>query len=611
MEALTGFVRGRWFPLLELGCVGIATVIWEMGAASKYLPLLIALAPWVVRFAAGSNPFKGWGIDVALALFVVTAAVSAYLAYDQPAAIVKFWLLVAAVLLFYAFANQPKSNLGILAGLIGLVGVGFAVYYLLFNDWGMYPSRIAFFNRLGLSWMDLRPAMLSQSVHPNITAGIIAMTLPLLIGLAVNAWRDKKWLLFAGLCLGLLLSGITFLLITSRHSLVAVGITLVIGLIWLASVYLAEALHWKRWLAFGAILFVGLLIGVILTTSDPGLVQKVTDLPVAGDYTVNRDVVTQGVLSLIGDYPYSGAGLESFPGQISTYYLITPNYIIPHSYNLFTDVALEQSILAALSLVWVLLISIILLFIYGKKLALPLVTLRWAVLASYSIVIVHSIFDDILYDYRQAPLLLLLPGLAVALAGPGLARAHRRSRSHLRRQVFIGAAATMLALLLVGLFNYRSLMANWYANRGALEMARIELSEWDWDNSTWKYDNPVEDLQPAEEMFSRALGYDPGNKIANQRLGLINMLRQDYPAAVAYLSKAYVRDPSDRGIVKALGLSYVWNGRFELAKPLLEQIPEAGEELSIYRWYWWTKGQEDLAVNADTFLSLLAPTAIP
>jgi hypothetical protein len=74
---------------------------------------LIALAPWVVRFALGVSPFKGWGIDLALALFIVTAGITAWLAYDQPTAIYKFWLLVAAVLLFYAVANQPENNLWI------------------------------------------------------------------------------------------------------------------------------------------------------------------------------------------------------------------------------------------------------------------------------------------------------------------------------------------------------------------------------------------------------------------------------------------------------------------------------------------------------------------
>lgn len=63
--------------------------------------------------------------------------------------------------------------------------------------------------------------------------------------------------------------------------------------------------------------------------------------------------------------------------------------------------------------------------------------------------------------------------------------------------------------------------------------------------------------------------------ITNHRLGLISMYHRNYPAAIAYLSKAYEKEPGNRGIVKALGLSYVWNGQPDQALPLLKQIPEA------------------------------------
>ena len=611
MDSLTLFVRGRWFPLIELGCVGLATAIWEIGSTSVCLPLLIALAPWVIRFASGSNPFKGWGIDIALALFIITAALTAWMAYDQPAAVYKFWLLVAAVLLFYAFANQPESNLWILAGIFSLVGICIAGYYLLTNDWGIYPSRLDILNQVGLRWMDIRPSLSISGFHPNITAGIIGMTLPILIALVVNAWRAKKWVLFAALSIGLLLSMAVFLMIASRHSLVAVGITAVTGAIWLASVYLARTLQWQRWKVFGLTLFLVVLIGILIAASNPGIVEKVTALPISVDATVHRREVTQAALGLIGDYPYTGAGLESFPGHFATYYLITPNYIIPHSYNLFMDVAFEQGVAALLSLLWVILVSVLLLLLYGHQLALPLSTLRWAVLASFLVVIVHSFFDDIIYDYSQAPLLLLLPGMAMALASPCLAGASKRRMRRLNRRVYSVAAVTVLAILIAGLFNYRQLLADWYANLGALQMARVELSEWDWDNSTWKYDKPVDVLDPAADLFVRALEFDPGNRIANHRLGLISMLRRNYPTAIVYLSRAYEKEPNDRGVVKALGLSYVWNAQYEMAIPLLEQIPEAGEEMGVYRWYWWTKGQEDLASKANTLLSLLNPTTTP
>jgi hypothetical protein len=195
------------------------------------------------------------------------------------------------------------------------------------------------------------------------------MTLPTL-ALWLNAWRVEMAQV-AGLSLGLLISVVVFLTIASRHTLVAISITAVLGVIWVASAYLARALHWKRWLVVGLILFLGIVIGIVVAASNPGLLKKAVSLPIALGNSVNRLEVTQGMLSLIGDYPYTGAGLESFPGHYSTYYLLTPNYIIPHSYNLYTDVAFEQGIIALLSLLWVMLISIILLLIYGKSLACP------------------------------------------------------------------------------------------------------------------------------------------------------------------------------------------------------------------------------------------------
>lgn len=611
MDSLTTFVKGRWFPIIELACVSLATILWAVGSVSVYLPVFIALAPWLVRFAAGSSPFKGWGIDIALAVFILTAGIGAWLAYDQPAAIHKFWLLVAAVLLFYAFANQPESNLWLLAGLIGLVGIGFAGYYLLTNDWGIYPSKAGFLNGAGLAWMAVRPTIQSKMIHPNITAGIIGISFPFLAALWLKVWRDKKWLSVVVLSLGLLLLLSVFLLITSRHALVAIGLAAAIGVILLASTHLAGALRWRQWLAFGLVLILVLAIGAVVAARRPTLLQRVVALPTAGSYPVNRLTVTRGALSLIADYAYSGAGLEAFPGQFSTYYLITPNYIISHSYNLFLDVALEQGIVALLAFLWVVLISTFLLFIYGKGFTLPLSSLRWAALFSLMIFFAHAFFDDILYDYRQAPLLLLLSGMAMAVAAPGLAEASRRRRRRLRRKVYLGAGVTILAMLLVGFSSYRSFLADWYANLGALAMARVELSERDWDNSGWKYANSVEDFEPAAELFDRALQHDPGNRIANHRLGLISIFRRDFPAAVAYLSKAYEKNPNHRGIIKVLGLSYIWNGQFAMALPLLEQIPEAKEELGVYRWYWGTNGRNDLASNANNFLSLLSPATAP
>jgi hypothetical protein len=47
-----------------------------------------------------------------------------------------------------------------------------------------------------------------------------------------------------------------------------------------------------------------------------------------------------------------------------------------------------------------------------------------------------------------------------------------------------------------------------------------------------------------------------------------------------------------------LGYDYVWLGQFDRAASLLARIPEAGDELGVYAWWWGTQGREDLAERA-------------
>jgi hypothetical protein len=78
------------------------------------------------------------------------------------------------------------------------------------------------------------------------------------------------------------------------------------------------------------------------------------------------------------------------------------------------------------------------------------------------------------------------------------------------------------------------------------------------------------------------LAYEPEYPGAHYRLGLIAMLKRDFPTAVSHLEVAHRADPDHRGIVKALGFSYIWNGQIEAALPLLSLIPESKQEIAIY-----------------------------
>jgi tetratricopeptide (TPR) repeat protein len=106
-------------------------------------------------------------------------------------------------------------------------------------------------------------------------------------------------------------------------------------------------------------------------------------------------------------------------------------------------------------------------------------------------------------------------------------------------------------------------------------------------------------LEIAEKSFHSSLQFDPDNRTANQRLGMIAMYRQDFESAVGYLEEAHDQAPDHRGIIKLLGYSYIWFGKIDMGQSLLSQIPEARDELNVYIWWWGTQGRNDLSENAS------------
>ena len=77
------------------------------------------------------------------------------------------------------------------------------------------------------------------------------------------------------------------------------------------------------------------------------------------------------------------------------------------------------------------------------------------------------------------------------------------------------------------------------------------------------------------------------------------MSQHDFRQAIEYLEISHKLSPAHRGIIKSLGYSYTWLGEYEKALPLLEQIPEAKEELLTYIWWWQSQSQDDLAMKAS------------
>lgn len=162
------------------------------------------------------------------------------------------------------------------------------------------------------------------------------------------------------------------------------------------------------------------------------------------------------------------------------------------------------------------------------------------------------------------------------------------------------SSAALIALLL--LFR-RPLAAAWLADLGAVEMARIELA--DFPTGKWDDGRDVDRLAPSAALLRQALQFDPQNRTANYRLGLILMLQRDFESALVYLERAYAADRDHRGIVKVLGYSHAWAGNLDEATQLLARIPEAEHEMRVYVDWWGDQGRADLADRAAQMVAHL------
>lgn len=605
------FVSSRWFALVELGLVSICGAIWYLFPGTGGWLIGIALLPGLARLLTGHMPYRRTKLDVFFLFFLITAGVGVLAAYHREAAWAKFWILVGAVLIYYALASQPRENLSVIGAVVSALGVIIAACFLLTNDWKDLGGDLAIIDRLGLVLAKFHLSTDLRVLPPNFAGGILAVLLPVNFVVIWTCHKDKYSFRKLLSILGVMLVLAGLFMTSSRGAWLAALVGLTIWGLWRGSRYFAR----RTRIAVDKIFLAGIAMAFLIFTAwliaDTSRLLEFSDrlpgLPTGG----SRIELAQSTFRLIEDYPFTGGGLHAFAGNYSRYIMLNPYFLFAYSHNFYLDVVFEQGLIGGGATLALFGISLGLLWriVTQSDFRQGGLLFAEAYLAALIILLVHGLFDDALYGDSGTPLLFMVPGIAASLwqSGIDIQKAEqvvRPGSSEIMRNVrFYFGALFLLFLLSTTLLFGRSIRATWQANLGALRAAQWELRYF-----------PAEDLNDLQDIvipkkitqeLEQTTRLDPTNRTAHHRLGLVYMGTRDFSSAQEELGIAYRLDPGHRGVRKAYGYALVWAGELEEALPLLMDIPEAEYELDAYQYWWRAQDRRDLAWQSHQMADLL------
>ncbi len=590
MQTLRRLIDTDTYALADLALATLAAGLWLVLPRLGGWLLIAALLPWVPRLLAWRFPIRRTPLDLALAVFMITAGAGVWAAYDRALALDKFVVVLLAVAIYYALAGQPRENWIWIARAATALAVWIALVFLLTTDWQTQNADVDLVNRLIRLFAARVPNFGPALLRPNVAGGFLAALIPLQIGLGLRGLLLRRPADVIASGLGLTISLLGFLLTSSRGAWLALAAGLGLWTLWGASGWAARRLGRPRRYAFFPLLGLTAVAAIVLVGTYPGgLLGLANRLPGLASGTT-RLALWQNTLALVGDTAFTGGGLASFAGLYSRYAMGINVHLFAYAHNLYLDLLMEQGVFGLLAFVAVWWGSAVRL---GRR--YPGANqdqghiLAWAVAVGLFEVTLRGLVDDAFYGVGGTPLLFVLPGAAVALAH-GEAPAPRWPW----RSALAGAAVALSLAAFVAWFP--PARAAWLADLGAVRLARAELDGWPGNQDFVVRDRALFDR--ARDDLLAALQADGRNRTALHRLGVMALRRNDVASAVAYLEEAYAVDPQPRGIRKSLGYAYTWQGQIEPAAALLAGIPEAGQELSTYAWWWGTQGRDDLSQRA-------------
>jgi O-Antigen ligase len=623
IEKSTTPVRSTWleWTLLLIG-LGLISVT-EAFRLYTLIGLICLLAAFAIRAVRHGRLFLNTQLEIPGLLFLASAGLATWISYDHGMAFLQFERFVAAGVLFYAIAGRKINaragsnaqrkevelrwiGIGVLA-----LATGLALYWLFHQDYSAAVDKFLLFTNL-LNWIKAHlPAVPGPSFQSNVVAGALILAVPLGFGLILDAKRRGaafEILLGAGEIAIVL---IVLLLTSSRGAWI--GLAVAVGL---ASLIVIQ----RRWLfttvkrgAFWVTMVLGGLAIIEILILSGKADRLVGPLPDPTGSMQSRITVWSASQDLIGDYVYTGSGLMTEPRVFSIYELLIAVPYQSNVNNLFLQVWLEQGVLGEIALLSILGVVA---FWAWKALseAKPPYSntqsiLGWAGLMGVLAITVHSFVEVVFYGERTVPLLGLILGFAY-LASPSFDT--ENSRRSLRLRGFV------LGAVVIGLFAgacilfYRPLLSAFYANLGAIEQTRLEMSIYNPDNFQNDSLDQVRQrlsMDGVQALFRKSLTWNPENRVALLRLGDIALSYKDERGAQTALQTAWDAGYRDNRTRLLYGDLLVMQGQVEKAASVQQGVAWAEWRMSGQAWYrYWMNNDFRRALDAWQTVLLLDPS---
>ncbi len=582
--------------LLDLPLALLAGALWYARPEPGPWPLLLVALGLITRLLARPRPrFALTGMDAALALFGLSAALGLAIAYDPLAAQGKFWTIVGGIALYGAFCRAPRAaRVGPLVvepvrAILSLLPAAVAVFFLLAANWSHLAAKLTPLSGLYAWLASVQPQLGLDGLHSNVAGGLIAAFLPLQVAaLGKSRWR---YILLPLSFLGLLLS-------LSRGAWIALAVVAAAWLLWMV------AQRSKGRAAVGGAA-VAVLVAVLFAqagSAQTALAQESAPpiQPPANEAALRGD--TEGRLALLGngaalarDYAFTGLGLSGFEMAYSSYMLLVHVGHTVHSHNLFLNVWLEMGLPGLLALLWLLAAAVVAARRAWRSKRANSRAWTAAALAGVAVLCLHGLVDDAFFGSRGV-LIMFIPFAILAREQAAiLIAADERPpalSTTLRGRGALVTAAFALALLALSLLP--SVRSQLQANLGALYQTRAELSIYTWP--AWPIQDelrrvPAYNIEPEVARYRAALALDPNNETANRRLGQIMLSRGDYGGAGALLGAAHRSGYTSRAAKQLYGEWLAINGRPQEAAAIWRTLDLSQGQLEGREWWYEHVGE--------------------